>query len=410
MRPTPLALVLSAGLTAVFGVMPAAGQTRFVDVSAEALPWAATSMRVMDVEPIDLDVDGRMELVLASEFGPNVILADARAVIGRGGVPRFEVVNGAIPQAKTGDSEDVAVADFDGDGVMDLLFAAEDDRAHELYLGLADPDPKTGAFFRDVSERIGVSPVANAVIAVDVDRDGDADVVMGCSGEEIVLLNDGTGVFTAIEEGVPQAIDSTQDVEAGDLNGDGILDFVAGNESRTKIYLGNGDGTFRDGTSGLPTRLSEEIREADLGDVDGDGDLDLLLVSFASQPGKTTLNRLLLNDGAGVFEHAKDGLPSDVNNQRTVDGDFVDLDGDGDLDIVLTNFVPPSSSARVGVPLQVFINDGSGVFEDATGAWIPEIDRKFAGVDVEVLDLNGDGKLDLYASNYLGPDVLLIGR
>jgi len=74
---------------------------------------------------------------------------------------------------------------------------------------------------------------------------------------------------------------------------------------------------------------------------------------------------------------------------------------DGDLDIIWVN--------AFGGNYQILINDGTGVFEDETAAFIPN-EVVGDGIDAEAFDANGDGVLDLYLTHLLGPDFLLLGR
>jgi hypothetical protein len=81
-------------------------------------------------------------------------------------------------------------ADLDGDGNRDVIIVAEDDSAKMLLFG-----DGRGAF-TDVTNRLDRRCVSNAVVAGDIDRDDDADIIYGCAGPDRVLINDGAGNFT----------------------------------------------------------------------------------------------------------------------------------------------------------------------------------------------------------------------
>ncbi|MEM6287952.1 MAG: alpha/beta fold hydrolase [Bacteroidota bacterium] len=380
--------------------LPTASPTRRVDAASpgpggvepwadvsDRLPRPALSGRIMDMEYADLDQDGDIDFVVANEFAPNLVLTND-------GTGVFSVDENPIPP-KANDTEDIAIADFDGNGTLDLVFVSEDNQVHEYYLN----DGALG--LTDVSDRLApFRTTSNAVLALDVDGDGDMDLVLGNAGQNRVLLNDGDGHFAdATEDYLPSRVDVTQDIEAGDVNGDGRVDLLFGNEDRNRLLLAQPDGSFADADEGaLPLRgTPEETREADLGDVDGDGDLDVVFANVGFLQPPHLANRLLLNDGAGRFTDASAerlaGPPG-----HTLDADFADIDGDGDLDLLLGN--------GFGAGLVVLANDGAGTFREVTSAFAPP-GLAADIVDVEVVDLGPAGGRVLYLTHFQGEDLLL---
>jgi hypothetical protein len=119
------------------------------------------------------------------------------------------------------------------------------------------------------------------------------------------------------------------------VDGDGDPDLLIANENDNALLLNDGTGVFApapDGALPLPAH-PEETREADLADIDDDGDLDACFANVARLPGAVAQNRILLNDGAGRFTDATaDLLPAALS--FSLDVDLVDIDGDGDLDRV----------------------------------------------------------------------------
>ena len=365
----------------------------FRDVTESHLPTDALGGLSMDAKPADLDADGDLDIVIANEFRPNILLVND-------GAGRFTDGSDRLPAAEH-DSEDVGIADFDGDGDLDVIVVTEDDQTNEFYLN------DGSGTFTDAGDRWPVSGTSNAVVVVDLTGDGAPDILVGNNGQNVALVNDGSGQFTdATAERLPARDDVTQDLELGDVDGDGDLDLIVGNEDDNRLLINDGRGVFSDAPDAIPLRdAPEETREADFGDVDGDGDLDLLFANVQLfVDGADPQNRLLINDGSGQFtDETAARLP--VDTLRALDVDFVDLDDDGDLDIITANVQTPEREIR-SAPYQVWINDGDGRFE--IDSLLPE-SAVGRGLDIEAADYTGDGGLDLYLASRGTVDRLLFG-
>lgn len=381
--------VVSAGLAAG----PAAAQTgfRFEDVTAAHLP--DTPLRnSMDVGVADLDGDGDLDVVVPQEFRLNKMLlngGDGRFADASDRIPALsaEEMAGGPPQLKFPgaghDSEDVSIADFDRDGVLDVIIVAEDDvkfgRAdvHERLRGLG------GVRFERVLPGLPDTE-ADAVAHADVDADGDLDLLLAGAGQDRLLINDGRGGFvdeTAAR--LPSEDRVTQDGEFADLDGDGDVDLVLGQEGGHALWLNDGGGRFSDASDRLPAPGNVEARKVTPADVDGDGDLDLYFSHVGWQE-REPQDRLLINDGAGRFsDESAARIPAETGT--TLTARFGDLDGDGDLDLV---------RGEDG-PLTVWSNDGAGVFTDISDAVL--IDRAAGpNISLALADFDGDGRIDLY--------------
>jgi hypothetical protein len=364
---------------------------RFRDVSAEKLPLTSLTNNSMDIEQGDLDGDGDIDLVIAMEFRPNVLLFND-------GHGHFTDASASRLPEKKHDSEDIALADFDRDGDLDIIFVSEDDMINEYYLNNGK------GYFTDVSDRLPVEATSNAVVAADLDGDGDLDLVLGNEGQDVFLANDGKGNFRD-ETGQRLPVDKTvtQDIEAADLDGDGDLDLVLGNEDGNKLYLNIGKGVFTDDAAErLPvTGTAEETRKVDLADIDGDGDLDLFFSNVRFRPGKNPANRLLVNNGKGFFTDESAVRLKGDNSLHSADAQFADLNGDKSLDLIVVNVFG-------GYP-QAFINDGKGSFIEQTTSYFPS---RLSGevISLELMDANRDGVSDLYFGVFRGADFLLYGE
>lgn len=371
-------------------IMTPPGNIGFQDVTTQNLPVLELTNNSMDVEPLDIDRDGDLDLIIASEFRPNLILLnDGKGVFTNG-------TKGRLP-AKNHDSEDMALGDFDQDGDVDIVFVSEDDKVHEYYLNKGDGS------FEDVSNRFPVQCVSNAVVAADFDKDGDLDLVMGNDGQDYFLVNDGKGNFSNDSEArMPKDTDVTQDVEAADVDRDGDLDLVFGNEDDNKLYLNDGKGKFINATEGrLPIRPgTEETRKVDIADIDRDGDLDIHFSNVNFRQTKNWANRLLINDGKGHFTDETAQRYKGDNARHTADAQFIDLDGDKDLDLVLANVF--------GSAAQVFENNGKGIFEEKTTSYLP-VNAGREAISVEIFDANKDGLPDIYFGVFRDADGLLLG-
>jgi hypothetical protein len=356
-------------------------------VSALASPWTPRSDALppgllaglsMDAKAGDVDGDGDADLVVAMEWAPlQVLLNDGNA--------RFHADPTRVPQT-THDHEEAALADLDGDDDLDLAIVSEDDRAAELWLNdgrgrftIAAFDAASGA-------------VGNGIIAVDVDADGDR-----------LLRNDGRAGFTHDRDALPPVDGISQDVIAGDVDGDGDADLVFGKENGARLLLNDGNGRFALAPVAQWPALADETRKVGLGDVDADGDLDVYLANTRfSRPQADAQDRLLLNDGRGRFSDVTaTQLPTDTQNG--FHGDLHDLDGDGDLDLLSADVV---FGAPQPSPVRALLNDGTGRFAAAPASLWPTTIRGPL-FDSVMLDVDGDGRAELFLAMRAAPDVLL---
>ena len=129
---------------------------------------------------------------------------------------------------------------------------------------------------------------------------------------------------------------------------------------------------------------SDPSANVSMGDLDGDGDLDIVLAKGRHDP---YVDKVLLNDGKGHFVTSDLGSTAD----RTYTAALADLDGDGDLDVVVSNDAPDRKL--------LYFNDGKGRFTVAA-TWG---DPKWATRNAAIADLNGDGRPDVIAANRPGP-------
>lgn len=371
-------------------------QVPFQNVSEKFLPLNDLKGLTMDAFPFDLDGDGDLDIMIANEHRPNILL------INDGSGKFSNESQQRIPQVAH-DSEEVAIADFDQDGDPDIIVVSEDDQINEYYLN----DGK--GYFQDVGNKLTFSGTSNCVFTFDFNADGYPDLIVGNNGQNFLMVNDQKGGFNdETRQRLGDLVDVTQDIALGDLDSDGDIDLVIANEGNNRVLINDGSGVFKDLANALPYSSSpEETREVDLGDIDGDGDLDIVFGNVqAFVKGAVRQNRLLINDGKGYFTDVTENrLPADED--RSFSADFIDIDGDNDLDILTANV----NGARFegSTPFRVYVNDGKGYFSDDTALFFTD-DVSGRGFDIDFVDFNGDGKKDFFLSNRGTADILLFAR
>ncbi|MEM7205796.1 MAG: VCBS repeat-containing protein [Planctomycetota bacterium] len=345
------------------------GSGVFFDATAMRIVLGDASARA--VAAADLDGDSDLDLIIGNEQQP--YLPRRNLVYFNDGSGGF-VSRASLPPWTYEDTRALVAVDLDQDGDVDLVEGNGGYYPTPNYIYLNDG---SGAFGSWISLS-GGRDRTSALASTDVDGDGDPDLVVGNSGANRLYRNDGALTFTEVSAAqLPVDTELTRAVAAGDVDGDGDADLLLANASQLRLYENDGRGFFVDASSArLPATPIAGLSLA-LGDVDGDGDLD----AFVGAVG----NRLLLNDGAGGFVDATSQLPADADRSAAVA--LADLDEDGDLDAIVANEGSSASQNRV------YLNDGAATFADATATWLPQEDDDSQALAVG--DFDGDGDLDV---------------
>lgn len=282
----------------------------------------------------------------------------------------------------------VAWADFDNDGLLDLIVGTIMAGAPpKLYKNMG------GGVFVDVSKGAGITKeggVVGHVLWVDYDRDGFVDLFQANSnGQSFLYHNEGDGTFkeVSLESGLGGNFNTNSAVWF-DFNNDGFPDlFLANNRGGNKLYLNNGDGTFTDVTDKAHVGGDQGWNSvaACVGDFNNDGFLDLYVVNISS-----SRNAFYRNNGDRTFTDVTDESGTrDVGDGRTCA--WVDFDGDGQIDLFTTNHTSPS---------RLFRNLGNGKFKDVA----PQLGIDFP-IDVFAAtwgDFNRDGFMDVFLNGHIG--------
>lgn len=261
----------------------------------------------------DVDNDDDLDAVVVNHRGPwQLWLNDGRG--------RFELRD----QVVSDELVNIPLADLDGDGDLDAVFPYQQ---YPMRIGLNDGSGR----FIATDQMLGQN--RHEVVAIaDLDGDGDLDLFDGRRAKDAVWLNDGAGHFEEAEQ--PFEDIETSYVAVADLNGDGATDAVTAGTTQLHVWLNDGAGHFQSTGQRLGEFDSGSIA---VGDLDGDGDLDLFSANVDLQEPEKRSNRILLNQGDGTFEDSGQRLG------QLISGDVAlsDVDGDNDLDAVVLNFAAP---------------------------------------------------------------------
>jgi len=257
-------------------------------------------------------------------------------------------------------------------------------------------------FVDQTSTRFPVQVEYTNYIAVgDIDSDGDLDICfangqgyssLGTLLKPRIYINGGTGIFTDQTDTRAAGITGCfRSAEFGDVDLDGDLDLLLGQDYNRQMLLlmNNGSGVFTNETAGRIPTLNTSTARATFGDVDADGDLDIALCnSGASGRFGTGQPRLYINDGSARFTDVTATRLPQGNVSQQMDVLFLDADGDFDLDLFLATRATTPNQSRL------WINNGSGTFSNLGN--FPNDATAYA---YDAGDIDGDGDLDLLGTN-----------
>ena len=272
----------------------------------------------------------------------------------------------------TPDAYLVEIGDIDLDGDLDFATAASDIFDSNGHFSWYENDG-AGVFTEHIlSEN---HPGASSIKIIDLDGDGDIDLVCGSKGDSNItlLINDGIETFT--EQNITPSQGDVFDVTIGDINGDGNLDLIVVGSEYVKTlswFEINGSGSF---TEHL---VSDHAKVAAI-PIDMDGDDDLDIVSFGDRL------TLFYNDGNGVFAESLElGWGWDVGYYNPKELSIIDIDGDSDVDI-----------------MAAYMNGVALFRQDAGNLFSP--DSIYSGADINnslPVQMNDDNHWDIIVSEH----------
>ncbi len=348
----------------------------------------------------DLDGDGDLDFAIGEVVFDNGLFGESHGRLSiwwNNGSAQFVPSNSWLPNS----TQIIAAADFDNDSDIDLLFKG----ARQIFWNNG-----TGVF------AAGGDVLANDDHVVgDFDGDGDLDLLdrdAGSNGGGTLRLNDGTGRF---DQSISSAIriSTLGRVRVADFDGDGDQDVYDANYpfQSSKGHIWENDGTGRLTDSGpIIGRASDGMNDLGVavGDVDGDGDLDLLINENSNQGHQSLLGR---NDGHGRF--VAEVSPFDGLSAGPVE--LADFDNNGYLDAVTIasgvyvamNFGMPEGQLPTGGGNYEVVRSGNDAIVRRVGG--AEVFRKVVR-DGEVLRIAGSrGNDRVNASQVIGINVLMNG-
>ena len=393
--------------------------------------FAASTSGAQFIATADFNHDGFLDVVTSD--GNNTV----SVLLGNGDGTFQSTINYPVPQPKN-----MAVADFNGDGKLDLAIWSSFSMV--VMLGNGDGTfkppiaanaqggaPVVGDFNGDGKPDLAITGTPAYILlgkgdgtfqplvlsgnplfagfgvaAGDLNGDGKLDVIAGSNDGIFVMLGDGKGNLSAAVD-IGFGANPTQ-VALADLNGDKRLDAVVLDSlgSNFWVLLGNGDGTFQAATR-YPMGTAQGLAPGMLvADLNGDGNLDLAVTGQTSLPNaqfqfQNAPGTVLIfsGNGDGTFQPAVQYNPSGQIDWALAAGDF---NGDGLTDLAFV-------SNRPSTPTQVGLMFGtpSGTFQSPASYAVGPIPGRPA-----LADLNGDGVLDMVVANagFNGNLSVLIGN
>ncbi|MBF0188290.1 MAG: VCBS repeat-containing protein, partial [Magnetococcales bacterium] len=291
----------------------------------ETVLFSSSTMTTNHVKVGDMDNDGDMDIVAigtktATGFGHVTWLQN-------NGSQSFSDTTLTTPSTTF---RMARIVDLDKDGHRDMVVSSPANDAVYWFKNSGSSSFSLNTLTTNITH-----PTALSI--ADGDKDGDLDIAVHTSsqGNLYWMENDGSQAFNPIL--VASGVGTTSTMRFSDLDGDGDRDMVVGLADGSIVWYGNqgssGTAAFRDSGQSLGARDGSDVA---VGDLDGDGDLDLFVAN--GQEGgaadDTYRNQVWLNDGSGTFtDNGQAG--SFGNNDYNTSVALGDVDGDGDLDALL---------------------------------------------------------------------------
>lgn len=343
-------------------------------------------VRNSTVSSSDIDGDGDIDLLITGMNASNIRIS--KLYVNNGNGDFTEVANTPFAGVEDGSSE---FSDVDGDGDQDILITGY--YSFNVYISKLYINDGNGNFIEDATvpfENVRLS----SIVFADFTGNGSEDVII--SGENvqgiyvsILYTNNGSGVFTEVTNSLLEGV-ANSSISAADIDGDLDIDvFISGTDNAgsaiSKLYLNDGFGAFSEDTIIVIDGLLYSSNS--FTDVDNDGDVDLFIT------GKNNSNqissKLFINNGQGVFTETPATNGADITGIIRGSIAFGDINNDGNQDLMITGETTFGSRCNV-----IYMNDGYGVFERVERSTFEAVYNS----STAFADIDGDGDLDLLIS------------
>ncbi len=277
---------------------------------------------------------------------------------------------------------DYKLADINSDGILDLIIVETN---QQDYFALGNT---SGGF--DGLRAIGGAGLSSRVVApIDFDNDGDMDIIIGTNGQLVSFEYDHTTNNYGPQTGVENPTIQFSDIEVADFDADGDLDFLAtgfASQTFSRLYENDGTGSFNP----IWTAPADNYNDAALLDFNQDGFVDIVYAVVGG--GNRTFRSLAGTNFTPVATTNGSPLESSESTKSVVTGD---LTGDGRREVVF------GSDAG---PIRAYTVSNGGFFDQI---WSTERENYVVVPDVNLVDIDTDGDLDLIASFGASEDVRL---